>query len=112
MGTNFYWNPTDDKPHCTTCECFQALHIGKRSAGWKFSLRIHPELGINELEDWKEKFKHGNIHDEYGREITVREMVDIIEHWGDSAVRTRDYHNWAATKPGKGNYDLIDCEFS
>ena len=113
MGTNFYWSPDSEGPHCDTCTCHEALHIGKRSGGWKFALRIHPYLDICELEDWKEKFNQAgsSIYNEYGSKVEVSEMLDIIEHWGDEAPQTRDY-KYLDTKPGLGNYDLLDIEFS
>ena len=39
------------------------LHIGKSSYGWHFSLCIYPELGINDLEDWKKLFSEYEIYD-------------------------------------------------
>lgn len=50
MGTNFYFyeNPEINEE--------DALHIGKSSAGWCFSLHIIPELGIRDLSDWTKCF--------------------------------------------------------
>ena len=61
------------------------LHIGKSSAGWHFGLCIYPELGINNLEDWKREFNNpdNEIIDEYwinpGDIISAEKMLDIID---------------------------------
>lgn len=68
MGTNFYINTRNH----------EELHIGKRSLGWYFILQIYPDKNINELIDWIDEFRHGEIFDEYGRSITSDDMFEII----------------------------------
>jgi hypothetical protein len=46
MGTNYYM-PVEKCDHCGHKP--KALHIGKSSAGWCFSLNTHPAEGINRL---------------------------------------------------------------
>lgn len=66
------------------------LHIGKSSAGWHFGLCIYPELGINNLEDWKREFNNpeNEIIDEYWINpediINPEKMIDIITNRKDS----------------------------
>jgi len=75
MGTNFYFK---QKENLTG----EGLHIGKSSGGWCFSLHVIPEMGINNLEDWKRYFaiEGSKIFDEYGTEHTIEEMLDRIEN--------------------------------
>ena len=56
------------------------LHIGKSSAGWCFSLHVHPEHGINTLADWQKVWRQPNatIVNEYGRAIAADEMLDEV----------------------------------
>lgn len=54
------------------------LHIGKSSAGWHFSLCIYPELGINNLDDWKKLFSEYDIIDEYDESRSADKMISII----------------------------------
>jgi len=66
MGTNFY----------VQSESFQA-HIGKSSAGWRFTFRAYPEkkniLGvIRSARDWREAFR-------FLREI--REPFQIVDEY-------------------------------
>ncbi len=89
MGTNYYWSPPDAK--CATCgHVKESLHIGKSSAGWAFSLRIHPELGINCLDDWDRRWETPGsvIEDEYGHRVTRAEM------------RAKTYERPSEFKPG------------
>jgi len=79
MGTNFYLKqPEVACPTCGHHEPVDSLHIGKSSAGWVFSLRIYPDLGISSLEDWKARFGQGQICDEYGSQISVEKMLETI----------------------------------
>lgn len=71
MGTNYYWKSSDGR----------TLHIGKLSVGWAFSLHVIPEENINTLNDWVRLFKKSGsyIEDEYKTEITITEMLAIIQ---------------------------------
>lgn len=68
MGTNFYVRKGET-----------SVHIGKRSAGWKFLFAPHPELydqtkaSINRYL----KLNKEDFYDEYG------EKVDLEEFWED-----------------------------
>ena len=118
MGTNYYWRETKNE-YCGECgRPMPWLHIGKSSAGWNFSLRIHPNEGINNLENWKERWEKGSIWDEYGREVTVEDMLETITErsWGDKPLRTHvglgDSHWRDITFYGGATWDLCNYEFS
>lgn len=54
MGTNYYvrlgsGNRCDK---CGRCDEEELLHLGKSSSGWCFGLRVYPDKGIANLEDW------------------------------------------------------------
>lgn len=79
MGCNYYLEGY--KPRKLSSEPKeQKLHIGKSSYGWVFALHVLPEQGINDLPDWLKLFHEEDtrIVDEYGREVSREEMVDII----------------------------------
>lgn len=93
MGTNFYlvapeYDGLDDP----------GLHIGKRSGGWAFHWRSHPNLHITTRADW-ERLLDGPaaIVDEYGTTVTVAEFRAIVEDAARTAVRSDmyrgDYHD-------------------
>jgi len=82
MGTNFYLATKAGKP-CECCGRFdppQTLHIGKSSAGWTFKLRVYPDKGINDLDDWVKLLKTGSIHTEGHPwpDLTFEQMMNII----------------------------------
>ena len=112
MGTNFY---LELKP----CECCgradEPLHIGKSSAGWVFALHVYPEMGINNLEDWKRIFKKDGkkIVSEYGDEKTYEEMISNIVNRSHPRGLNRSYVDGRhCIGNGEGTYDYMIGEFS
>lgn len=98
MGTNYYWYA---QPPCAACgREHEPIHIGKSSAGWCFSLNVHPELGIHDLPDWKTRLlTEGTItRDEYGDDVPPATMLQIITErrreprWH---LPPYDYADWA-----------------
>ena len=75
MGTNYYAK-IDECGHCGRGQ--EALHIGKSSAGWAFSLRVHPELSINDWSDWKIFLIGKAITDEYGSRVSFSDLEDTV----------------------------------
>jgi hypothetical protein len=141
MGTNYYLHPRPD------CECcgrpFEPLHIGKSSVGWCFGLHVIPEDGINTLEDWRERWKAPGavVRDEYGREVTIGFLEEVItkrefkkdwesDWWKLSYVSEEQFHSsnysvrgpkgllrsavngWHCVGHGRGTWDYIRGEFS
>lgn len=88
MGTNFYMRR---KPRCECCgREYERIHIGKRSMGWKFTLQARYET-----DDWQ-RFKQDiatahKIEDQYGKEYTPAEMIEIVEGWQDGRSMVQ-YH--------------------
>ena len=87
----------------------ETLHIGKSSAGWAFALRVDPDRGINGLEDWERLWSSpgARIFDEYGRELSPREMRDQIVNRGHPMGLRR-----TGGICGPGTWDLVEGEFS
>jgi hypothetical protein len=93
MGTNYYIheNPC---AHCGRHD--EPIHIGKSSAGWKFSFNatIHKTY-----EEWKAVIEaaDGKIFDEYNRPISAKELLDyaaskrgLHDEGGDQYEQVRD----------------------
>lgn len=77
MGTNYYLH----KDVCACCgRSSEALHIGKSSAGWCFSLHVIPEENLNDLPDWEAAWSQPKteIRDEYDDKIEPALMLHII----------------------------------
>ncbi len=133
MGTNFYFYP----PNCDACNRDDetgTLHIGKSSAGWCFSLHVMPDLGINNLEDWKklwEERPRWTIKDEYGRTATRAQMLlaitgrnrpdpvpadfDYAGNYAEPGPNNRIRHKVTETNHcvghGDGTWDLLEGDF-
>lgn len=92
MGTNFYVRKGET-----------SVHIGKRSAGWKFLFAPHPELydrtkaSINRYL----KLNKENFYDEYG------EKVDLEEFWEDIDWRKDGYDAKSYLKKREENGEII-----
>lgn len=115
MGTNYYLHP---KPPCTACgRPHEALHIGKSSSGWCFSLHVMPEDGIASLDDWRRLWSQpeARILDEYGEPVTVDEMERKIterSHRLGGELRRHDLDGSHCIAHGPGTWDLIVGDFS
>lgn len=92
MGTNYYVKSSP----CACCgHTPEALHIGKSSAGWTFALHVHPELGLNSLDDWKTYLSDKGIEDEYGQEISLTDLlITITDRSNKSGRPPGDYASW------------------
>lgn len=112
MGTNFYLI-RECCPHCGRGS--DRLHIGKSSAGWCFSLRVHEDDGINSLADWEAQWAQPNtrIVDEYGDVIQIEELRRrILERsWDGPGGLRRHLIDSFCIGHGDGTYDLIRGDF-
>jgi hypothetical protein len=81
MGTNYYAFGS----HSGEQEEGSGLHIGKKSAGWRFLFRAHPDLYLTSLEAWMWILSSTGVEiaDEYGSEISVNELVSIMQSTED-----------------------------
>ena len=111
MSTNYYLKKKAE-PTCTCCNRPYEdveLHIGKSSAGWCFSLHVIPELGLNTLQAWKDKFNEEGflIYDQYDREVTQSQMLQTICR--RSAHRQVDwsYRTYWENKAEPGPFNLL-----
>jgi hypothetical protein len=94
MGTNYYLRkgeyddlPEEFKACLTKVPSPAKLHIGKSSMGWCFSLRVHPTLGLNSLNDWLQyipQMLNGGwvLENEYREEVTMERLLKAIMERG------------------------------
>ena len=133
MGTNYYWH---EKPACKECgRPHKGLHIGKSSYGWVFTMRVHPDEGIEKLDDWIERWNRpgSEIFDEYNDKVSPVEMLAVVTirarpdriTWSADEIRrntaiadheTNLLRHDPARDPmfygrGAGTYDYFDGEF-
>ncbi len=74
MGTNFYLE-TDFCPCCGKPK--SKIHLGKASMGWKFLFR-KSDL-IQNYNDFCKVIERGVIVDEYERQVSELEMLELIQ---------------------------------
>lgn len=82
MGTNYYARYNA----CKCCDRFDAVHIGKQSAGWTFLFRGYVNsdetpLSIKTFSDWKKFLDSENveIYDEYNERVSKTEFLARIQ---------------------------------
>lgn len=76
MGTNYYMRVDC----CDKCgRGSENIHIGKSSMGWPFAVHIIPEEGINSWGDWLKKLNGQRIYDEYGTEVSLETLDEIVK---------------------------------
>ena len=76
MGTNYYLTNTFDQ-----IEGKEPLHIGKSSYGWAFALHVEEDGSFpSSLIEWQALWNKAGavITDEYGNELTVKELEQVI----------------------------------
>lgn len=99
MGTNFFLR-IDYCPHCNRCK--EEIHLGKNSCGWKFLFR--KSKNIRDYKSFCEFCKKGQIFDEYGREISYDDMLEIV----NKPEGKCKHHSDCEIIDG---YDFIGCDF-
>ena len=87
MGTNYYLHFTQPAA-CSCCgheEKVHDLHIGKQSAGWRFSFHGVKELELTSWKAWKKFLRQAIsvwgvfIVDEYGDMVPLMKFTEIVE---------------------------------
>lgn len=79
-----------------------AVHLGKRSSGWKFCWNFHKDKYYSNKEELIKFVLSGRVVDEYGEEIDPQEFLDMAFDWGepDGLVADKEYfdstnhHSW------------------
>ncbi len=109
MSTNYYWHQSNG---------WAPLHIGKKSSGWTFSFRGHPELGIKSYTDWKYELKGpGVLKDEYGGTVAIETFLAMVDEAGkepenkNHAELYGDMPGWPACYLDPDGYSFYDGEF-
>lgn len=125
MGNNYYWHGT---PACPTCgRRDEPMHIGKSSAGWRFSFQGYPDRDppIMTWQAWKQHLQAGGeIIDEYGHVLHWDAFVGLVEGRQhlvlDNGERLASHYEYMTAR-GEGlfgsfldpeGYDFIDRYFS
>lgn len=70
-----------------------SIHLGKRSAGWKFIWNFHDNKYYSNKEDLLSFIRSGRVVDEYGTEQDVEEFIKMALDWGEpgGAINNKEY---------------------
>lgn len=89
MGTNYYVHTPTCANACEHCSASEELHLGKSSIGWRFGFQAEPDWPREQAYTlWLERAKSGEIRDEYGRTVTLDELLALIENKQDGRSHT------------------------
>lgn len=90
MGTNYYVQTEPCANACEHCSMVMRVHLGKSSAGWKFLHRAYtgdeyetPEVitwAVRDRASWLKLLDLGDLFDEYGRDVSRDELLQLIEN--------------------------------
>ena len=115
MGTNYYADFITERRdiYGKTYHTRDEAHIGKSSAGWRFSWQgyeEHPDFGtITTVTAWRELLKKAErIYDEYNRPIGLDAfLVEALDTRGKAHAHLYPDGNWM-----DGMYSFSGGEFS
>ena len=70
-----------------------AIHLGKRSSGWKFCWNFHKDKYYSSKEELIQFVLSGRVVNEYGEEMDPQEFLDMAFAWGepDGLVADKEY---------------------
>jgi len=115
MSTNYYMKTS------TSQADDDGLHLGKRSAGWRFTFKGDKDLKVVSFENWKDmvvKFRSQGfrVYDEYGVEQDLPAFFRMVENWhkdGNSNTQwcKDNYHDDGNVWTDEDGNDFIDGEF-
>lgn len=99
MGTNYYLRTGE----CDGCGRYDQEFIGKSSMGWSFCFRGHlpneyelqyeNATPLGQVFQWREKTKHGEIYDEYGKAIDYEAFWARVES-SQNLKKDRGKNQW------------------
>ncbi|MBZ6102694.1 hypothetical protein [Streptomyces olivaceus] len=79
MGTNYYVQTEPCPTACEHCSASEHIHLGKASAGWRFSFQAQPDWGpLNGFTEWMKLAMSGVITDEYGSAHSLADLLRLI----------------------------------
>lgn len=118
MGTNYYVNTPSCSNACEHCSEAERVHLGKSSMGWRFLFYAEPDWPRDEaFAHWVRRALSGPIVDEYGRNCTLAELLDLANSKADGINHLnrpggREYGVPTRNDFKSCGHDFSDREFS
>jgi len=107
MGCNYYTRIKE----CKKCKRHQEIHLGKSSAGLRFTFQYNGGFFYKNIAEMQKWLKDKPIFDEYGNKISYTEfwnLVEIKQKKGLSYSEKYQHKNNFVV----GEYSFINSEFS
>lgn len=113
MGTNYYTKTTK----CPTCgHKPEGIHLGKSSAGWRFSFQYNGGKYYKSFQGMRKWLNYMKIENEYGEEVSYEDFFEMVEEKQKENLNHADYmkENYPNSNDSFkiGNYSFSDCKFS
>lgn len=92
-GYRFIDDPEDEWSKMSPWDEFtenMSIHLGKRSAGWKFCWNFHDGKYYTNKEELLDFIRKGRVVNEYGEQIDVEEFIEMALDWGQPDGLTVD----------------------
>lgn len=106
MSTNYYARLNC----CVACGRHDQIHLGKRSAGWRFNFQ--GSYSIRNFDQWCDLVRSADaIFDEYLTPMTADEMITLAREWQQGKSHSllyADPHNWR----DENGFEFTEHEFS
>jgi len=85
-----------------------SIHLGKRSAGWKFLWNFNDKKFYSNKEELLNFIRAGRVVDEYGDEMEVEEFITMALEWGQP--NGYDGEKYRREHPRQYHYDFEEKE--
>ena len=87
------------------------IHLGKRSWGWKFCWNFNNNKFYSNKEELLAFIRSGRIVDEYGKEESVEEFIEMALNWcPDGLIGNTEYHKTQQEKNPNYWYTVSTCD--
>jgi hypothetical protein len=113
MSTPFHILDESKEMAFGSMEAPLGLHIGQRSAGWRFLFRAHPNQGITSVSDWKRVLQGKKIATLYGEIYSEDEFwAEVETHKGRRLHSTGSHPIFSTPYINEGeDFALLDACF-
>lgn len=100
MGTNYFMM----HDRCAHCGREERMHIGKKSAGWRFSFRGHDN--IRSWVDWMRELSRSDvlIRNEHGDVVSLEQFIKVVE---SSKEEPHDHIDYCINSSEQSDRDYI-----
>lgn len=84
------------------------IHLGKRSAGWKFLWNFHKKKYYSDKDELFAFIRSGRVVNEYGEELSADEFIEMALDWNKD--NGYDLDKYYQEHPRQYHYDYIERE--